>query len=106
MTGEGKIVCNHARDKYPRNLWGGVVMENLAQTLANIIIRQRMLAIKDQLGYRTVLQIYDEIVLVVPKGDADRVLAGLDPIMTARVDWLPNLPVAYEAKAGHSYGEV
>ena len=105
-TGESKIVCNHARDKYPRNLWGGVVMENLAQTLANIIIRQRMLAIKEQLGYRTALQIYDEIVLVVPEHDADRVLAGLDPIMTAKVDWLPGLPVAYEAKAGHSYGDV
>ena len=105
-TGEGKIVCRHARDKYPRNLWGGVVMENLCQTLANIIIRQRMLAIKEQLGYRTALQIYDEIVLVVPEHDKDRVLAGLDPIMTERVEWLPNLPVAYEAKAGHSYGDV
>lgn len=105
-TGESKIVCNHARDKYPRNLWGGVVMENLAQTLANIIIRQRMLAIKEQLGYRTALQIYDEIVLVVPEHDKDRVLEGLNPIMTAPVDWLPGLPVAYEAKAGHSYGDV
>jgi DNA polymerase I-like protein with 3'-5' exonuclease and polymerase domains len=105
-TDEVKIVCNHARDKYPRNLWGGVVMENLAQTLANIIIRQRMLEIHRVLKLRTALQIYDEIVLVVPKDRTQEVLKGLDPIMTARVDWLPDLPVAYEAKAGRSYGDV
>ena len=104
--GRPKVIYQNARDKHPKPLWGGVVTENAAQSLARIIIVDHMLDIQQELGYRTALQVYDSVVLSVPENDVDRVKKGVTQIMSRGVDWLPNLPVEVEIKIGKHYGEV
>lgn len=100
------IVCQHANDKYPRNLWGGVITENSAQALAAIVIKRIMLDVHQETGYRTGLQIYDEILTAVHKSDLDDFLKVLPGIMKRRVDFLPDCPIDCEVKSGGSYGAV
>lgn len=104
--GRPKIIYQNARDKFPKNLWGGVVTENAAQSLARIIIFNHMLDIQKELGYRAALQVYDSVVLSVPEDDLDRVMKGVTQVMSRGVDWLPGLPVDVEIKTGKHYGEV
>jgi hypothetical protein len=104
--GKPQAIFKRARDKWPQKLWGGVVMENLAQSLARIIIVRNMLDIYKETGYRTALQIYDEVVLAVRKQDTEKVLAAVKQIMVRPVSWLPDLPIAVDAKVGPSYGHV
>lgn len=101
-----KIICRHANDKWDRNLWGGVITENAAQALAAIVIKRIMLDIFRETGYRTKLQIYDEVLFAVHKSEVEDFLKAIKPIMSQRVDFLPNCPIAFEAKAGESYGDV
>lgn len=101
-----KIVCRHARDKFPRSIWGGVVMENLAQSLARIIIVDCMLAIREETGYNTALQVYDSIAVVTPKSETVFVQKKMEEIMSCSPWWLPDLPVGVESKVGPSFGHV
>ncbi len=101
-----QIVCQHARDKFPRKLWGGVIMENLAQSLARIIIVDNMLAVHQELGYRTALQVYDEVVFPVHKDAVAEVKPKVEAIMSRSPIWMPDLPVGVESKAGPSFGDV
>lgn len=101
-----EVVCQHAGDKYPRKLWGGVITENSAQALAAIVIKRIMLEVQQETGYRTGLQIYDECLWAVHKSDVEAFTKALPPIMTRRFEVLPDCPIAYEMKVGASYGDV
>lgn len=103
--GRWEVVCNQARDKFPRRLWGGAVCENVVQTLARNLIVDDMAAIEKELGYRAALQVYDEIVLVVPEKEVEQLAEASVAIMSRSPDWLPDLPVAAEAGFGPTYGD-
>lgn len=101
-----QVVCNQARDKAPRKLWGGILTENIVQALARINIVDDMIALQRELGLRTALQVYDDVVLVVPTDRVDALCAAVAPIMSRSPRWLPDLPVAVEINHGPSYGEL
>lgn len=99
-----QIVCNQARDKFPRKLWGGAVTENVAQRLARDVIVDGMIGIQLGLGLRTALQVYDSVVLVVPADKAEYYAKAIVPILTRSPKWLPDLPVGVEVAYGPTYG--
>lgn len=88
-----------------KTLWGGKLAENIVQALARLVIMEQMLEIYRRLKLRPVLQVHDELVYVIPKGEAHDVKLGLTEIMTTPPEWAPDLPVAVEVAFGKSYGE-
>lgn len=102
MEGTIQFTYQNAGDKYPRNLWGGVIMENLCQSLAYIVIKTIASDIKHSLGFRRALDVYDELIYVIPQAQTAAFMVDINPIFTARPEWCPDLPLAYEAKVGTS----
>lgn len=101
-----QAVCTHAGDKFPRPLWGGVITENVCQHLAAIVIKRIMLDVRQETGYNTGLQIYDECLWNVAKSDAADFKIEVAKIMRRKVDFLPDCPIDCEVKSGDSYGDV
>jgi len=86
-----------------RRVWGGLLMENICQALARIIITTAELKLA-RAGLPAVLQVHDELVYVVPENIAERVAKVVAKVMTSTVPWLPSLPVACEVGIGDCYG--
>jgi DNA polymerase I-like protein with 3'-5' exonuclease and polymerase domains len=84
-------------------IWGGAVVENVVQALARIVVGEQMLAINER--YRVALTVHDAAVIVVPESEREEAMAFITEKMSIAPDWAAGLPVACEAKWGHSYGE-
>jgi DNA polymerase I-like protein with 3'-5' exonuclease and polymerase domains len=84
-------------------IWGGAVVENVVQALARIVVGEQMLAINER--YRVVLTVHDAAVVVVPAVEREVAQKFIEEKMSTPPAWAPTLPVACEAKWGHSYGE-
>lgn len=105
-TGEFRMAFKRARDKNLQWVWGGVIMNNWCQSNAGVLIRRAMNDIKRELGYRPALQVYDELIFVVPKSESADFLKEASALMTRPWDLMPDLPIAVEGKIGPSYGHV
>jgi DNA polymerase I-like protein with 3'-5' exonuclease and polymerase domains len=55
--------------------------------------------------YRVALTVHDAAVIVVREEEKDEALEFIIQSMSKAPDWATSLPVACEAKWGHSYGE-
>ena len=88
---------------FPTRRSSDLVVENVVQALARIVVGEQMLAINER--YRVVLTVHDAAVVVVPENETERALKFIEEKMSTPPVWAPDLPVACEAKWGHSYGE-
>ena len=98
---EGKMVYTSRRGTV--NVWGGVVVENVVQALARIVVGEQMVAL-NELGLRPVLTVHDAAVLLVPDEHVEEGVALITQVMSTGPSWAEGLPVACEAKHGKSYG--
>ncbi len=103
--GRWQILCNQARDKWPRKLYGGAITENAAQSLARDVIVRIMKNLRLELNIFTGLQVYDSIVTVLPEDKVDVLVPKIREIAQRPVEWLPKLPIAIDIKLGRNYGE-
>jgi DNA polymerase I-like protein with 3'-5' exonuclease and polymerase domains len=124
VTGDGIYLPNGLLIRYPKlrfdtegeksqykyksrrgeiSIWGGAVVENVVQALARIVVGEQMLAINER--YRVVLTVHDAAVIVVPEAVKDEAMSFIIEKMSTPPSWATTLPVACEAKYGHSYGE-
>ena len=104
MEGRWQILCNQARDKYPRKLYGGSITENVVQSLARDIIVRAMKNLRLELGIFAGLQVYDSVVTILPESKVDVLVPKIREIMSRPIEWLPNLPIAVDIKTGPNYG--
>ena len=100
---DGKSSITYQSRKGTIGLWGGVVVENVVQALARIIVGEQMIAINDH--YRVALTVHDAAVVVVPEDEAEKASKTIVEIMSTAPEWAPDLPVACEAKIGATYGD-
>ena len=84
-------------------IYGGKVVENVIQGLASCVIREHMLNIGKR--YKCVLQVHDEVVALVPKGEEDEAEKYIVDVMSTAPDWCSDLPVACEASVADTYGD-
>jgi DNA polymerase len=124
VTGEGIELPNGLMIRYPKlhfdttgdksqykyksrkgeiSIWGGAVVENVVQALARIVVGEQMLAINEK--YRVALTVHDAAVIVVPEAEREEAIKFIVEKMSIAPKWAKGLPVACEAKWGHSYGE-
>ncbi len=90
----------------PTNIYGGKMVENIVQALAQAVIKHQMVKLRI-LGYAVVLQVHDEIVLIVPEHKVAKAKADLLHVMSTELpDWAAGLPVKAEVGSGPNYGEA
>ena len=78
-------------------IYGGLLVENVVQSLARCAIGEQMVEIgKD---YRIVTMTHDEIVACVPANKAEKCLKDMKRIMSKEPAWAPGLPLS--AKGGY-----
>jgi DNA polymerase len=86
-------------------IYGAMVVENVTQALARIVVAEQMLAIQDA-GYHVAFQVHDENVCVVPEDKAEQAEKDIVAIMSTAPTWAPDLPVACEAGTADNYGDT
>lgn len=88
-----------------QNIWGGAFTENISQALARIILTRAELTLARH-GLPAALQVHDELVFKVPTKIVSQVKGAIAKVMTRKVDFLPDLPVAVEIHDGPTYGDA
>jgi DNA polymerase bacteriophage-type len=83
----------------PTKIYGGLLLENIIQSLARIPIGEQMLVVDDHPDIHVVGMTHDEIISIVPEGFADEALAYKIDVMSQTPDWAPGLPLS--AEGGH-----
>jgi len=102
-TEESKSQYVYKSRKGPVSLWGGSLVENVVQALARIVVGEQMLEIQKR--HRVALTVHDAAVILVPESEKDEAMKYVIECMSVPPEWARGLPVACEAKYGHSYGE-
>ncbi|WP_251046042.1 MULTISPECIES: DNA polymerase [unclassified Oceanobacillus] len=72
------------------NTYGGKLVENVVQAIARDCLAETLVRL-EQAGYQTIMHVHDEVVLEVPKEQAD--LERVYEIMGAPISWAPGLPL-------------
>lgn len=88
-----------------RNIWGGSLLENIVQALANLVIKAAMLGIYRVLGVRPALQVHDELDYIIRADLLEWFLVEARKIMTARPAWCPTAPIDVEINHGPTFGD-
>lgn len=93
--GEGR---NRAR------IYAGRVVENIVQALSRDVFKDCLLEIKRRTGIYPAHEVYDELVYIVPEGEAESMLATVLEVMRTPPTWWPELMVWAEGDIADSYG--
>jgi DNA polymerase len=86
-----------------KKIYGAMVVENVVQALARIIVFDQMLVIAK--AWPVVLTVHDEVVCCVPERDTEACKAFMAHAMTVAPTWAPELPVACDVNDGANYAE-
>ena len=90
------------RRKY---IYPAKLVENGVQALARIVMTRAELRLA-KYGIRAAFSVHDELVFVVPKSHAMKLVRVLERVFPARVPWMPGLAIECEVKVGSSYGTL
>lgn len=84
-------------------LYGGILIENIVQALARIIVAEQMLECADIT--RVVTTTHDEIVAVHSICEAPRILERMIDIMSTPLEWCQDLPLSAEGGHARNYSK-
>jgi len=85
-------------------LYGAKLLENITQALARIVVMSAAVRLSQRYWLRFVLQTHDELGFIVQNHEVASAARAIELEMTTPPDWMPNLPLAVEVKAGANYG--
>ena len=81
-----------------KDTYGGKLVENIVQAIARDCLAEAMLKVAAA-GYDICFHIHDELIVEVPKQDADQHLAVIRKLMGSQLVWAPDL---YLTAAGYT----
>lgn len=87
------------------HLHGGLVLENVIQALARIVLMQAAIRLYLR-GLRFVLQVHDELVFIIPNDDIENAKLVIMEEMTRQPSWIGPVPLAVEIGVGSNYAET
>ena len=112
FTQRDQWVYDDKEKRFPKNIYGGAVTENLCQALARNIVFEQALEIEkkygryEMAGNGVVLMVHDEVIALVDEDDADDCLSFMLDVMSQSPTWWPDLPVAAEGDIAYAYGSA
>ena len=104
---EGRWQWVFMRGKQPQRIYGAKLVENVCQALAFVHLVETAMQVKRLTGGELPAhQVHDELIYIVDKNDADWLGQQVVQEMSRSPEWMPHVPLAAEAHAGESYGQV
>jgi len=87
-------------------LYGGILVENMVQFLARLIVAEQMVQIADALpDVRIVMSTHDEIVTVAPNKHVKKSLGIIREIMSRPPEWAKGLPIGVDIHSSQRYNK-
>jgi DNA polymerase len=103
MSEDGKDMMYVTRNG-PVKLYGGIIVENIIQSLARVILGQQMLVMQEEMpDMRIATTTHDEVVEVVPKKKAEEYKRITHRIMSTAPAWATGLPLNAETHVSEIY---
>ena len=99
---KGRPRYSYWNGKTYKNLYAGVVCENVTSGTARCVIGDGMVRIQPR--FPIALTVHDEIVIHVPDEEAEDALVWVKEKLTAPVSYLPGIPLDAEVGAAWRYG--
>lgn len=88
-------------------VWGGYLVENAAQALSCVLLKQQMLHMVDEIEQmRLVATTHDEVVLVVHEHEAEQHANTVHRIMSTPEDWAKGIPLNADVKVSEIYDKA
>ena len=98
---EYKILKSRRKNEWGK-VYGGLVLENITQGIARIVLTDAMLKMRAE-GMRVVHQVHDEVLVVAREQNAERTYERMGKIMAESPKWAPDLPLKSEGGWDKSY---
>jgi DNA polymerase len=89
----------------PKKLYGGIIVENIVQALARIILVTAELRLAKH-GYNAAMSVHDELIYAIPEAKAELFALALKAALIHEVSWMPNIPLDAEVDIGTRYSEA
>lgn len=83
-------------------LYGAMLLENISQALSRIVMTDAELKLADKKLFAA-MTVHDELVYVPKTEHVDIYQRAITYVMSQSPPWMPNLPIACEAKYGDTY---
>lgn len=96
----------YAEGRNKTYVYGGKVDENIVQAGARDVVYDNALEIFKRTGYRPSLEVYDELVYVVPEDEAEQHLAVVQEVMRTPPAWFSDLITWSEGDIGARYSDA
>ena len=93
-----------ARGEGRSGIYGGLVTENIIQSLARHVVMEQLLIVNET--YPVALTVHDELVAVVDEADGSAARDYIETVMKTPPRWWSSLPVGAEVKFGKVYGDI
>lgn len=93
-----------ARGEGRSGIYGGLVTENIIQSLARHVVMEQLLIVNET--YPVALTVHDELVAVVDEADGPAARDHIETVMKTPPRWWSSLPVGAEVKFGKVYGDI
>ncbi len=100
----GKKEWIYGEGRHKARIYAGKVTENIVQALARDVLADNAVEFFKATGLRYKLTVHDELVYIVPEGEAEGLLAILQKIMRTPPKWWPELVTWSEGDIAQSYG--
>jgi len=100
--GEWSLTKRKGRRIERSKLYGGLICENLTQSLARIVITDAMNKIT-RAGLKLALQVHDEVVACSDESRSEADFALMQKLMAQAPAWAPSLPLASEGGTDKRY---
>lgn len=100
--GQGRIQWVYGDNE--KKLYGGKLTENIVQAVARCVMTDGMLRIQEK--YRCVLTVHDEVVVLVPKAEAEFAKDWVLAQMVMDPPYMQGIPLDAEAGCAVRYGEA
>ncbi|MEX2217060.1 MAG: DNA polymerase [Phycisphaeraceae bacterium] len=94
----------YGEGKDSTGLYGGIIAENIVQSTARDILAEAILAI-ERAGFPVMFHVHDEVIVEVPKDQAEQALGTVTRILQQTPAWAHGLPIACEANIADRYGK-
>jgi DNA polymerase I-like protein with 3'-5' exonuclease and polymerase domains len=100
----GKMTGRVELGGHRKNLYGGLLTENLVQATARDLFAEAILRI-ERAGLPVVLHVHDEVVCEVDEASAEEAARELRRLMLTPPDWADGLPIETSVEIAKEYGK-
>jgi DNA polymerase len=98
----GKTSAVYGNNKY---LYGGIILENIVQALARIVVAEQLIEVDQHPDIQVVSSTHDEIIAIAPTSNIDATSEFMKNVMSKPPKWAPDLPIECEGGFAKNYSK-